>query len=342
MTQGPTRGIPIDTDVTLATDSDLLVASQKATKTYADTKLPKTGGTLTGDLTTTAATISDSDGTGTLTMAAQTATPSSPSDTNGRLWVRNAGGREQLMMLSSQGTSRALDGLPAENTFVLITPQSSTSVRTQGAGAAATTAGTVSHPAITSRGYFAQSSQASAGFSASFYSDNLFYRGAANDLYAGFFVHCRFYLPDASYDNAGASTGTRINVGIFNGTMAATDRHTGASAITFNRCHVNGGATDTNWQFVTSDAANANPVDSGLAFTVQHVYDVRIWCPPGATTVYGQIDDLTAGTTSGEVSSSSNLPVASTAMAVVADIRTINATARLLQISRLFGVSDKG
>lgn len=38
MTQGTTRGVPIDTDGTLAANSDALVASQKATKTYADTK----------------------------------------------------------------------------------------------------------------------------------------------------------------------------------------------------------------------------------------------------------------------------------------------------------------
>ncbi len=41
----------IDTDGTLAANSDAKIASQKATKTYADTKLSKSGGTLTGDLT---------------------------------------------------------------------------------------------------------------------------------------------------------------------------------------------------------------------------------------------------------------------------------------------------
>ena len=38
MAQGTTKGVPIDTDGTLAANSDALVASQKATKTYADTK----------------------------------------------------------------------------------------------------------------------------------------------------------------------------------------------------------------------------------------------------------------------------------------------------------------
>jgi hypothetical protein len=39
MAQGFTRGVPIDTDPTLSADSDLLVASQKATKAYVDTEL---------------------------------------------------------------------------------------------------------------------------------------------------------------------------------------------------------------------------------------------------------------------------------------------------------------
>lgn len=38
MAQGSTKGIPIDTDGTLSDNSDLLVPSQKAVKTYADTK----------------------------------------------------------------------------------------------------------------------------------------------------------------------------------------------------------------------------------------------------------------------------------------------------------------
>jgi hypothetical protein len=45
MAQGTTRGIPIDTDVTLSADSDMLVASQKAVKTYADTKISSIIGT---------------------------------------------------------------------------------------------------------------------------------------------------------------------------------------------------------------------------------------------------------------------------------------------------------
>lgn len=41
MAQGSTKGIPIDTDNTLSANSNLLVPSQNAVKTYADTKQNK-------------------------------------------------------------------------------------------------------------------------------------------------------------------------------------------------------------------------------------------------------------------------------------------------------------
>lgn len=48
----------LDTDATLAANSDTRVASQKATKTYADLMLPKAGGTMTGQLLLSAGSVS--------------------------------------------------------------------------------------------------------------------------------------------------------------------------------------------------------------------------------------------------------------------------------------------
>lgn len=61
MAQGTTRGVPIDTDPLLAADSDLLVASQKATKAYADTKQTALGFTPenVANKATTFATVND-------------------------------------------------------------------------------------------------------------------------------------------------------------------------------------------------------------------------------------------------------------------------------------------
>ena len=49
MSHGSTKGVPIDTDVTLAGNSDQLVPSQKAVKTYVDTEIA--GQTITVDNT---------------------------------------------------------------------------------------------------------------------------------------------------------------------------------------------------------------------------------------------------------------------------------------------------
>tara|TARA_R110000868_G_scaffold4694_2_gene29161 strand:+ start:88 stop:840 length:753 start_codon:yes stop_codon:yes gene_type:complete len=55
MSQGFTKGIPIDTDNTLSANSNLLVPSQNAVKTYA---APKTSPTFTGTITTPAIIVS--------------------------------------------------------------------------------------------------------------------------------------------------------------------------------------------------------------------------------------------------------------------------------------------
>lgn len=52
MTQGFTRGVPIDTDATLANNSDQLVASQKAVKTYVAAEISDNAPDLSGYATT--------------------------------------------------------------------------------------------------------------------------------------------------------------------------------------------------------------------------------------------------------------------------------------------------
>ena len=49
---GTSLGATLDTDGTLAANSDVKVASQKATKTYADTKAALAGAAFVGDVTT--------------------------------------------------------------------------------------------------------------------------------------------------------------------------------------------------------------------------------------------------------------------------------------------------
>lgn len=51
--------LDLDTDTTLAANSDTKLASQKAVKTYADTKMPKAGGTFTGATTESVVALTD-------------------------------------------------------------------------------------------------------------------------------------------------------------------------------------------------------------------------------------------------------------------------------------------
>ncbi len=65
MSQGSVHGVPIDTDAALTANSDQLVASQKATKSYVDTH-PLAGdatGTLAASVVTRARGLRESGGT---------------------------------------------------------------------------------------------------------------------------------------------------------------------------------------------------------------------------------------------------------------------------------------
>ena len=50
MAQGTTKGVPIDVDPTLAANSDLLVPSQKAVKTYVNTAVSSKQDTLVSNV----------------------------------------------------------------------------------------------------------------------------------------------------------------------------------------------------------------------------------------------------------------------------------------------------
>lgn len=236
---------------------------------------------------------------------------------------------------------------PVEKSYVEITPTNSTTIRTQGIGAnGSASAGTHSTPAVGTTGFWGNVvSAGGAGVSASMNSNSTGYwlRGAAADEFAGFHFHASVRFPDASYNATGASTGSRINVGLISATAGVgTDRVTGAHAAVFNRCSVNGGAADTNWQFITSTAGGSSTVaDTGIAFTIGHVYEMWIDCVAGGTTIVGQIRDITART-GAVVSSTATLPGATTALMPIVDVRSVDAVARNLQYGRIYVESDKG
>ena len=118
MSQGTSKGVPIDVDGTLSANSDVLVASQKATKTYADTKqaqlngtgfVKATGTSISYDNTTYLSSISVA-----LSGSSAFAITGSPITTSGTITISGAG-----------TTSQYIDGTGSLQTFPPITKFSS-------------------------------------------------------------------------------------------------------------------------------------------------------------------------------------------------------------------------
>lgn len=139
----------------------------------------------------------------------------------------------------------------------------------------------------------------------------------------------KLYFGDASYNEAGASTGSRIFTGVTSGyaNWFTSDNPSG-SRLGFTRVHVNGGLQDTNWFIVAKDGTTENRVDTGMAFTVQNIYTFEVWAIPGATSARWIIRNLTAGTIA-QGTISSNLPATTTALYDdVCLIASVNAVTR--------------
>jgi hypothetical protein len=155
---------------------------------------------------------------------------------------------------------------------------------------------------------------------------------------SGFDVRWTLRFNDSSYNNTGASTGSRIAVGMSSGgsiaTVLASD-NLANSFVGFVRRNVNGGSTDTNWQLLCrTGAAGPTTYDTGVAFAAQKWYTLRFWIAPGGTSVGWKIQNHTDGTsTNGTWTPASNLPAAATMLAMFAGLITVDATARTLEIN---------
>lgn len=172
-------------------------------------------------------------------------------------------------------------------------------------------------------------------------------RGASTDwAVAGFEFTATIRPNDSTYDQTGASTGSRIAVGMGtdNNTIAlattlGSDTLTGSSFVGFVRRSVNGGSSDTNWQLLASDATNASTSDTSLAFTAQHWYTFAIGCKPGGSTFYWKATDHTAGTSQSGSWAPTYLPATSTLLSAIAAVFSVNATARTIDINHWLVVS---
>lgn len=129
MSQGYTKGIPIDTDGTLSADSDLLVSSQRAVKTYVDNATPSDASTTVKGvtklsvapvLTSNPIAVGDNDPRN---SDARTPTAHAATHTNGSDDIQTANGSQKGLLSSTDwntfnGKQPAATGTPDGTKFL--------------------------------------------------------------------------------------------------------------------------------------------------------------------------------------------------------------------------------
>lgn len=307
-----------------------------------DTYLYKIGTGLTGwnSLPYTALRQVDS---GTIINFSNQSTPATPAADTANVYAKDIAGRMFLRIQGPSGLSNPVQTSFFQNNIVMINTNATTSITS--IGNTVTSVGTLSHPTpVPAYGWMtnfasAASANATAGTGTN---GTIFVRTTTDTDAAGFFFYARLALTDSSYDQTGASTGSRIFVGLTNQTMATSagaDNPTGTYCGFFRR-HVNGAAQDTNWQFVTKDGTTLNVIDTTLTFAAQKVYDYYIFCPPGGASIGWRVDNVTDGTTQ-QGTTTSNLPTADTYLRAGFQLATVNATARNIRMQRVYIESDR-
>jgi hypothetical protein len=179
---------------------------------------------------------------------------------------------------------------------------------------------------------------ASTGAQAAVYTTDLCVMAGGGELlpWNGLHLFARIVLPDASYANSGATTGTRIFVGVTDQAYTVicnSDDPAGHRAGFFYR-NVNGGTTNTTWRREEKDGATRAEDDTGITVTQNHVYDMYVYLRRNIAYVGFQLDDLTNGTSMVSQIDGRNAPGVTTLMRPMICIQTINAVARNIEIAR--------
>lgn len=309
--------------------------SVKSAFDIGDAAVPKSGGTMTGDLSVPSVIVTGTAGAGDIILPSQSATPSLPSAGSIALFSTTEAGRIRPTWVGSNGSVRSTDMLPFDRRFFLATPSLAAVINAIGYG---NLTGTITGTASAGNGITQLYTSAATALA--------FVRGrAATQTYSrntGYFLHTRVAFTDASYDETGASTGCGI-YGLHSetGGFATPATPTALPAIVaFYRGHINGGRTDANWQFVTSNGTNITFGDTGMVFATAKTYDFYVWSPAGGSSLFWQVDNITDSTTASG-STSSTLPAAATVQGVNFALQTVDAVARSITWSRSY-VEESG
>jgi hypothetical protein len=267
-------------------------------------------------------------------LADQSSAPSTPT-TSSNLFAKTVNGRGLFQAQYESGSPFYLSRAPWDKSWSLITPNAASTPFITGVLPQAQTSGTGSTATQSANGLLQNfATAASSGSQAYVTTPKSFYRTQSVTTYlGGFAFYSRFYLPDASY-----STNTYLFAGLSSSIVDSLNAGVGQglseSIAAFQW------ATTGNWQFTTAGSTTTTAATS-LAVTAQHIYETFIWCANNGSTVYWQINDVTAGTTSSGTATAS-LPNSGVALAGGIGLQTNNTTARNIQNGRVMLVSDVG
>jgi hypothetical protein len=274
---------------------------------------------------------------GILNMSSTTVPSVAPTGTL-RLVNASIAGREFLTVATSWGGDKyALQPSLFQNYFTMIATGGSASMTNLGTNIANT--GTISHPGgPEATGIMTNVVSSAAGNSVGGVNNSAltFYRGSTAGI-NGFFMFARIYLPDSSYDQSGASTGSRVYVGFASGGVAnwAISDNASGHGVGFSRYHTNSGRQDANWTVLSKDNSTMALATTSMPFYASNLYDFYLYTPPQGSSISWRIDNVTSSTSEQGVITS-NLPGSSSAMSVGAYVGTVNAVARNIRIQKIY------
>lgn len=302
-----------------------------------DTQLYKIGDGSTAWTSLGYARLRDVDTIDLADMTGQSSLPSAASAGNANFYAKTIVGRMKLGITGPDGIHETVRSEGALVPPMWILPSATTAM--SNIGCTVTSVGTISHPTVVEAHGWAANFVSTAGVGATAgtgHASTILMRGASSGR-SGFWFDARLSFPDASYDQSGASTGSRLFVGLTSvalSAVAASDAIAGESCGFFRRS-VNGGAQDTNWKFATRDGTTAAYVDTGMPFAAGKVFDFQIGCASNGAVIYWRIRNVTDGTLA-EGSTSTYLPQGATLLRGGFQIQTVNAQARNVRMMRIY------
>lgn len=271
----------------------------------------------------------------------QSAAVATPAAGFGRIYMRQRAGRVTLETLGPSGVDNAVQPAIFNNRVMLFAPNTTTTVTAT--GISATTAATLSHPALATTSLAASlyrtrcATSTTAGNAAGIrHSVATMLRGNATAL-GGFYFHARVCSGSI------ALAGSQAFVGL-SSSVAAFASEPSALADAVGLCK---DAADTAWQFVRSTGtgtAQKVALTTPLTYAANQVIDVIIFSAPNGTglgCVVRSFSNAGVPTTHLDTTYTDNLPAAGTLLAGRFDIRNgTTAAAADFDLVRMYAESD--